>query len=206
MRIIKRFIPINIYNRPNVSHTPTQIVIHYTGVPKCGAERQALYQMNVARGAFPEQPQAWTSSQFVVGLDGEIIQTVPCNEIAYAASGHNVGRIHIECCHETAAGTFNEKTRAALNELVCYLMDEYNITASNVVRHYDLTGKYCPLGYVNADDWCDLHRQITTPPNSKLYRVQVGAYRQRENAEKMVERLHLIGIESFIFEVTDNDK
>lgn len=206
MNIIKKFIPINKYNRPNVSQTPTQIVIHYTGVPKCSAARQAKYQLNVARGMFDDNPNAWTSSQFIVGLAGEIIQTIPCTEIAYAASGHNVGRIHIEVCHETTAGTFNAKTRAALQELVCYLMDEYNIAPEKVVRHYDLTGKLCPMGYITADDWRELRREITTRPQSKLYRLQTGAFRQRENAEREIERLRLMGVECFIVEDNVNDK
>lgn len=200
MNIIKKFLPINKYNRPNVAQTPARIVIHYTGVAGCDAARLALYQLNVARGVFSDNPQAWTSSQFIVGLGGDIIQSIPCTEISYAASGHNVGSIHIECCHATTAGTFNEKTRAALCELVCYLMDEYHISPENVVRHYDLTGKYCPLGYINADEWAELHREITTRPKSKLYRIQTGAFRQRENAEREIERIRLMGVECFIVE------
>ena len=66
----------------------------------------------------------------------------------------NQNSIGIEVCSSTPDG----KTYAANNqnwyftdavvdkavELTKYLMKRYNIPASNVVRHYDVTGKFCP--------------------------------------------------------------
>ena len=41
-----------------------------------------------------------------------------------------------------------EKTEANAIELVKYLMNKYNIPASNVIRHCDVTGKNCPKPFV----------------------------------------------------------
>ena len=40
-----------------------------------------------------------------------------------------------------------------------------------------------------------------TPPQKTLYRVQVGAYEVKENAQAMVEFLQKVGVAGFIVEV-----
>lgn len=159
--IINKLIPVNKYNRPGTKATPKVIAVHYEGNPGATATQAAAYQMNVAKGCWPDQPKVWTSSQYVVGMVGEIIQCVPDGEVAFAASGHNNGVIHIEVCHADKTGIFTPAAIAALAELVQYLMQKYNISATNVVRHYDLTGKQCPLYYVSASRWATLKATIT---------------------------------------------
>ena len=46
-----------------------------------------------------------------------------------------------------------------------------------------------------------LKKVTATPTTGKLYRVQVGAYRNRENAEKLQQELKKAGYNSFIVEV-----
>ena len=46
-------------------------------------------------------------------------------------------------------------------------MKKYGIFADNVVRHYDLTGKHCPLYYVNNTRWAKLKAVITAPEQPK---------------------------------------
>ena len=58
-------------------------------------------------------------------------------------------------------GPFSEAEIDRLTWLVQYLMDAYNIPASNVVRHYDASRKKCPYFYVDQDEWQKLHARIT---------------------------------------------
>lgn len=169
MKIIDKTIPKNSYNRPGTKSVPKKICIHYTGNPGSGATNAAAYQMNVAKGYFKSSgPNAWrTSSQYVVGIMGEVIRCVPDSEIAYAAAGNNNGVIHIEVCHTDKTGVFSSAAVKALSELVPYLMKRYNITAAGVVRHYDLTGKHCPLYYVDSARWAKLKAAITAPEQPK---------------------------------------
>lgn len=165
MNIIDRIIPVNKYNRPGTKCAPKKICIHWTANPGSGANNAAAYQMNVAKGIFKEYSHdCWTSSQYVVGIMGEIIRCVPDNEVAYAAANNNVGVIHVEVCISDDTGVFSSAAVKALSELVPYLMNRYKITAANVVRHYDLTGKQCPLYYINATRWAALKKAITAPP------------------------------------------
>ena len=205
MIITNKLIPVNRYNRPGTKHTPIKIGIHWTGNPGSPAANGAAYQMNVAKGLFPNQPDAWTSSQYVLGWEGEIIHCVPDDEMSYAASGNNAGVIHIEVCIQDSSGRFSDKAIAALGELVRELMSKYKISAENVVRHYDLTGKLCPPYYVDAARWAELRASITSAPKaSTLYRVQIGAFSSRENAENYAAEARKKGFQAFVTEVDTN--
>lgn len=58
-------------------------------------------------------------------------------------------------------------------ELVKYLMKEYNIDASHVIRHFDVTGKYCPgiIGWNAAtgdeSKWIEFKNKLSTQPEIK---------------------------------------
>ena len=64
----------------------------------------------------------------------------------------NNDTISIECCHPDATGKFNQQTYDSLVELTAYLMGRFQLTTDDVIRHYDVTGKKCPLYYVEHED------------------------------------------------------
>ena len=205
MTVTDRIIPVNKYNRPGTKCAPQKICVHYTGNAGSSAASGAAYQMNVAKGVFASKGQGvWTSSQYLVGLNGEVIRCVPDDEMAYAAANNNRGVIHIEVCHPDSSGKFNAVTIAALGELVRELMSKYKISADKVVRHYDLTGKLCPMYYVDETRWAALHDSITAAPAKKLYRVQVGAFSSKSNAEAYLKKVKEAGFNAFLVEVDSN--
>ena len=202
MKITDKLIKVNNYNRPGKASKPVRICVHYTGDVGTGADRLALYYANVAAGMFPDKPESWTSTQYIVGLNGEVIRIIPDNEMAYAAAGCNNGTIHIEVCYKKQSGEFEQASKEALHELVLSLMQKYGIPADKVVRHYDLTKKLCPAYYVDATRWAALHEYITAPLKpTKLYRVQVGAFSSRQNAENYMKLVQSAGFGAFIVEV-----
>ena len=200
MKIKNAYIPINPYNRPGQASNPVRICVHYTGDIGAGADRLAQFYANVAAGMFPDKPWNWTSTQYIVGLNGEVIRIVPDNEVSYAASGKNSGTIHIEVCYKQSSGEFEQASKDALRELVLSLMQKYNISADKVVRHYDLTGKLCPYFYIDNKRWAALHKYITTPKQetSTLYRVQVGAFSSKAKANAFLKSLKKAGFDGFI--------
>ena len=202
MKITDKPIPINKYNRPGTKSSPKRICVHYTGDCGASASRLAQFWKNVAAGMFPNKPNSWTSAQYIVGLDGEVIRCVPDGEIAYAAANQNADTIHIEVCYKQKSGAFEEKSIEALRELVRSLMAKYKISAAKVVRHYDLTWKYCPSYYVDENRWAALHERITAEPKSAaLYRVQVGAFSSKENAENYAAKIRQAGFNAFVVRV-----
>ena len=202
MTITDSLIPKNKYNRPGTKSIPKRICVHYTGDCGATAAQLAKYWQNVAAGVFKTNPLAWTSAQYIVGLDGEVVRCIPDNEIAYAATNQNADTIHIEVCYKQKSGAFEEKSIAALGELVRSLMKKYAIPAGKVVRHYDLTGKLCPAYYVDENRWAALHERITSESKSSaLYRVQVGAFGSRENAESYAAKIKQAGFSAFVVQV-----
>ena len=207
MTITERIIPKNKYNRPGTRSEPGRICVHYTGQAGTDADKLALFYKNVAAGMFPDKTNSWTSTQYIIGLTGKVIRIIPDNEIAYAASGKNNGTLHIEVCYSKTGGEFEEASVSALRELVQYLMKKYSIPAGKVLRHYDLTGKYCPWYYVDENRWAVLHEYITAPAvkPKKVYRVQVGAFSSRENAALYMNKVRAAGFSgAFIVEGDNN--
>ena len=147
--ISEEFLTVNSYSRPGLAltTTPKYIVIHYTANPGSTAEQNRNYFENLK-----DTGQTYASAQFVVGLDGEIIQCVPCNEMAYCSNSYNEFCISIEMCHPDDTGNFNDATYNNCVYLVAQLMNYYNMDMDSLIRHYDVTGKNCPKYFVEHED------------------------------------------------------
>lgn len=151
MEIQEQFLTINEYSRPGTElREVKKIVIHYTGNPGASAQGNRDYFESLA-----DNPITSASSHFVIGLDGEIIQCVPLDEIAYASNKANSYSISIECCHPTEEGEFTTATYNQCVALTAQLCHYYHLNPEeDVIRHYDVTGKECPRFYVdNPDEW-----------------------------------------------------
>lgn len=128
------------------------IAIHYVGNPDTTA---------MANRNYFNQPGVEVSSHFIVGLEGEIIQCVPLGEKSAATNQRNSDTISIEVCHPDETGKFNDQTYASLIKLCAWLCDELNLDEDNLIRHYDVTGKLCPLYYVEHEDaWQQLKEDV----------------------------------------------
>lgn len=145
-----QLLPINKYSRSGKAlETVKGIVVHYTANPGTTAKQNRDYFAGLA-----ETGETSASSHFVVGLSGEIVQCIPCNEIAYASNNRNKDTISIECCIEDETGKFNDDTYQSLVKLVTWLMGRYELNVDDVIRHYDVTGKNCPKYFVeNPKAW-----------------------------------------------------
>ena len=151
------------------------IVIHYTA----GTTSRTGTAYNTA--VMFSNPSIYASADFIVD-DATIVQFNPdiknrycwhCGDNknynkggSYYGLCQNYNSIGIEVCSTNSTGRITNAndqyfnfTDAVVNkaiELTKYLMKIYNIPASNVIRHYDVTGKYCPgiIGW-NADSGSD---------------------------------------------------
>ena len=146
--VTQELIPVNQYSRPG---TPLEevngIVVHYVGNPGTTAQNNRDYFASLA-----ETGETSASSHFVIGLDGEIIQCVPLDEIAYCSNNRNSDTISIECCHPDKDGKFTDATYNSLVRLTAYLADYYGLKEKDIIRHYDVTGKECPIYFVKHED------------------------------------------------------
>lgn len=126
------------------------IVIHYVGATG-GAKDNCLYFEKEYRGA---------SAHYFVGHKGEVWQCVEDKDVSWHCGAdsykhpeaRNDNSIGIElCCRKDAKGNwyFEDATYTTAIELVKELMAKYNVPISNVIRHYDVTGKVCPEPFVS---------------------------------------------------------
>ncbi|MBR7093027.1 MAG: N-acetylmuramoyl-L-alanine amidase [Clostridia bacterium] len=150
-----QLLPVNPYSRPGDKLTAVNgIVIHYVGNPGTSALQNRNYFAGLA-----ESHATYASANFVIGLDGEILLCVPTDEVAYCSNHRNSDTLSIECCHPDETGAFTEATYRSLVRLASWLCKTYGLTQEQVLRHYDVTGKLCPLYYVEHPDEWDAFRQ-----------------------------------------------
>ena len=140
------YIPVNDWSRPG---TPLEdinaVVIHYVGNPGTTARANRNYFASLSSG----KEGTYASSHFVVGLEGEVVQCVPLTEVAYASNTRNGDTVSIEVCHPDETGEFSPVTYRRCVELTAWLCREFKLDPeTDVIRHYDVTGKECPLYYV----------------------------------------------------------
>ena len=143
MKITDALLTPNKYSRPQIPlKSVKKVVLHYVGNPKSSAMANRNYFENQKNSG------RYVSSHYIVGLDGEILRCVPENEVAYCSNQANTYSISIECCHPDATGKFNDATTDSAAELCAYLLKKYGLAVDDLIRHYDVTGKQCPLWYV----------------------------------------------------------
>lgn len=190
------------YGDKRAVSTIKYIVIHYTANDGDTDEGNGNYFKN---------NDIDTSAHYFVD-DDSVTQSVPDNYVAWHCGTkytykhkecRNANSIGVEICDDIKNGVVypSQKTIDNTLELVRGLMKKYNIPKSNVIRHYDVTGKLCPAYWcgTTAKDkkwktefWDKL--EVTSTPtqytNSKIiYRVQVGAFTIKGNADRLANEL-----------------
>ena len=142
------------------------IVMHYTGNNGDTA---------AGNGNYFSDPNIGTSAHYFVDTDN-VVQSVKDTDAAWHCGGSlesshhpyhyictNRNSIGVEMCSVIRDGkyTIPDATVDRALELVRYLMGRYNIPASRVIRHYDVTGKACPEPWVrNSSLWTSFKSRL----------------------------------------------
>lgn len=147
------------------------IVIHYTANDGDSDEGNGNYFANNIVKA---------SAHYFVDGDS-VTQSVPDDYVAWSVGGgkysdcnktgggklygqcNNTNSLSVELCDEVKNGKsdFSSATIENAVELVREKMKQYNIDINHVIRHFDVTGKHCPLPYVNNAKWQEFKNKIT---------------------------------------------
>ena len=143
------------YGGTRALSTIKYIVIHYTANDGDTAISNAKYFANGSRGA---------SAHYFVDSKN-IVQSVKDDYVAWAVGGNkyddttktgggkfygkcnNNNSLSIEICDDIKNNAIypTDSTINNILELVRTLMKKYNISINNVIRHFDVTGKKCPM-------------------------------------------------------------
>jgi len=142
------YLPINEFSRPGrILGEINGVVIHFIGNPNTTAMQNRNFFANLATTR-----ERHASSNFIICLDGTVIQCVPVDEIAYASNIRNSDTLSIELCHPDESGRFNDETYESAVRLTAWLCMQYGLGPDDIIRHYDVTGKICPKYFVEDED------------------------------------------------------
>jgi len=195
---------------------PKGIMVHSTGVnnpnlrryvgPNDGKLGINLYN-NHWNQPRPEGRQVCVHAFIGKLQDGTIAtyQTLPWDYRAWHAGGSaNDTHIGFEICEGEDPAYFHGAYEEAL-ELCAYLCRMFSLTEEDIVGHHEGYRMGIASNHADPGGWfsgfgksMDVFRAevkilLVTPPEQKLYRVQVGAYRSKSNAEAMLAKLRQAG-------------
>ncbi|ETA82296.1 N-acetylmuramoyl-L-alanine amidase [Youngiibacter fragilis] len=139
-------------------------------------------------------------------------QTLPWDHRGWHAGGDaNNSHIGFEICEDnlTDASYFNAVYKEA-TELCANLCKVYGLTEKDILGHYEGYQKKIASNHGDPRHWfsrhgksmdtfrADVKKLLTAPtpsttPPQKLYRVQVGAYSVKSNADAMLSRVKAAG-------------
>lgn len=151
------FLSISEWARPGQPLPEVKnIFVHYTANKGTSAAQNRSYFEGLK-----DSHKTAASAHFIIGYEGEIINCIPVDEVAYAVTGRNFDSISIECCYQSDDGSFTQETYDSLLKLLRWLIDTYHLSSDDILRHYDSNGKKCPVYYVeNEDAWEQLKRDV----------------------------------------------
>lgn len=151
--------------------------------------------------------------------DTQIVTGIPFNKNAWhagdGANGYgNRKTIGIEICYSLSGGSRFLQAEKNAAWYVAYLMKQYGwgfdrISDHRIGTHQNRSGKYCPHRTLDMglDRFWNMvkeeyYRQTGTNSNTaKLYRVQLGAYKNKGNADKKALELNTKGIDTYIVNI-----
>lgn len=200
------------------------IVIHYTGNDGDTDEANANYFNGANRNA---------SAHYFVD-DDSVTQSVPDDYVAWSVGGSrysnykttggakyynkatNSNTLNIEICDDVKNGSVypSKKTIENAIELTKKKMKEYNVPASKVIRHFDVTGKACPAYWCGStaknnkwktEFWNKLSTSTTaakktttttTKKTTTTAKKTTSSYYPMFRSSSIVEGLKSIGVDS----------
>ena len=202
------------------------IVVHYTGNDGDTDENNANYfQNNVVEAS----AHYFVDDDSITQTVPDDYVAWHCGAKTYKhANCRNTNSIGVEICDDVKNGVIypSEKTIANALELVKHLMQKYSVPHENVIRHYDVTGKLCPAYWCGTTEkdakwksafWNLLAATKETGTTNTvatqstdsggsvgvLYRVQVGAYNNKANAERQLAKIKSAGFADAFIAVVD---
>lgn len=132
------------------------IVVHYTGNSGDTAYNNTKYFKTQNRGAsahyFVDKDSIWQCVE-----DKDVAWHCGTKSKYYHSKCRNANSVGVEMCDSIKRNSVVEDNTA---ELVRYLMGIYNIPLENVVRHYDVTHKLCPVVLVDDSEWSEFKRKL----------------------------------------------
>lgn len=182
MNIQKNLLTVNPFSRPCIKLSAVRaIVLHWVANAGSTALQNRNYFESLKNQS--NDNSRYASAHFIVGLDGEAIQCIPCEEMAYHVGAKSytpealsrLGKypndctIGIELCHPSDDGRFSEETLQTAAELCALLCIQFNLDPlQDIWTHHGITGKNCPKWFVDHPEKFDDFKRDTATATGRL--------------------------------------
>ena len=192
MNIVKNIVSKDKYSiKCPYSMTPSRIVVHNTA-NDAPARNEIAYMIGNNQEV---------SFHYAVD-DKEVVQGIPEDRNAWhcgdGASGKgNREGVAIEICYSKSGGDRFIQAEKNAVDLIVSILKKYNWGVDKVTKHQDYNGKYCPHRTLDMG-WDRFIKMIEAKLNNKLYRVQVGAFANKANADRLCNELKAKGYSAFV--------
>ena len=192
MNITKNFVSKDKYGiKCPYPMTPTRIVVHNTA-NDASARNEIAYMIGNNQEV---------SFHYAVD-DKEVVQGIPEDRNAWHSGDGENGKgnregVAIEICYSKSGGDRFIQAEKNAVDLIVSILKRYNWGVDKVTKHQDYNGKYCPHRTLDAG-WDRFIKMIEAKIVTKLHKVQVGAFANRSNAEKLCNELKSKGYPAFI--------
>ena len=192
MTIVKNLVPTNKYNlKCPYEMRASRIVVHNTA-NDAPARNEVSYMITNNNEV---------SFHYAVD-DKEIVQGIPENRNAWHCGDGANGKgnregIAIDICYSKSGGDRFTKAEQNAADLIVDILKRYGWGVDRVTKHQDYNGKYCPHRTLDLG-WDRFINMIQAKLGNKLYKVQVGAFSKKENAEKLLNELKSKGYSAFV--------
>ena len=147
-----------------------------------------------------------SNTSFHFAVDNiEIVQGIDLNRNTWNAADGVNGRgnrkgISIEICYSLSGGSRFEAAQRNAAELTAKLLKDYGWGIDRVMKHQDFSGKHCPHRTLDDYGWDyflnlvkSYMNQPSEPEKKTLYRVQVGAFKSKANADAYAKKADAAG-------------
>ena len=192
MNIIKNIVPKDKYNiKCPYEMKPSRIVVHNTA-NDAPARNEIAYMISNNQEV---------SFHYAVD-DKEVVQGIPENRNAWHSGDGEHGKgnregVAVEICYSKSGGDRFTKAEQNAVELIVDILKRYNWGVDKVTKHQDYNGKYCPHRTLDAG-WDRFIKMIEERLKNRLYKVQVGAFANKANADKLCNELKAKGYSAFV--------
>jgi len=153
--------------------------------------------------------------------DTQVVNGIDHNRNAWHSGDGSNGfgnrkTIGIEICYSLSGGSRFIQAEKNAAWYIAYLMKQYGwgldrISDKRIGTHQDRSGKYCPhrtldMGMNRFYDMIKEEYYKLTGTNSNtadIYRVQLGAFKNKENAQRKAIELNTKGIDTYIVKIDE---
>ena len=204
MKIIKNLVSTSKYNIKCPYPMDAQFIVVHNTANDASAKNEIAYMI---------RNNNQVSFHYAID-DKQIVQGIPENRNAWHAGDGGNGKgnrygLSIEICYSKSGGSrFTEAEKLAA-KFIASKLKEKGWGIDKVTKHQDYSGKYCPhrtldLGWQRFLNMVQselnlLNKPSTESPTEKiLYRVQIGAFKNKANADNLVNKLKADGYDTYM--------